>query len=488
MTGDSELPKPQPPEAARLRIELPGTAASRPGPDPDPVASEVSAAARAEASDRAAAPDPAAGPPFGVGLTLLGFTVILFFGGSIAAWSVIAPLESAVVAPGIVSVDSNVRTVQHLEGGIIESILVREGDAVEAGEVLIRLQDTLPASERNEVLGQYWEARATQARLEAERDGLDEMTIPTDLRDRMLGDRALAGAIEGQISIFENRRALLDERLTILERTRSALESEIEGLEGQIASAARRLDLVEEELADASALFEQQLTIKSRVLALEGTKAELEGMISESRAGIGTAEQRIQEAELRMTELRAAMDTEVVEQLRETRARAYELSQRLTAAEDRVGRTEIRSPIAGVVVGLDVHTAGGVISAGQPLLDVVPINDKLVIQATVNPLDIDQVEVGLPATVWLSAVNRRTQSAIEGEVRTVSADRLTDPQTGTDYYLARVELDMEDVERSAIPLQPGMSAEVMIRTGARTALDYIAAPLARSFSRAMREE
>src|SRR5690606_8481523 len=276
------------------------------------------------------------------------------------------------------------------------------------------------ASELKEILGQYFEARATQARLEAERDGLDEVVVPPDLREKMLGDQALAAAIAGQIAIFENRRALLDERVTILERTRAGLASEIEGLEGQIASAERRLSLVEEELRDAMSLYEQQLTVKPRILALEREKAELEGSISESRAAIATASQKVQEAELRVAELRAEMATEVVQQLRETRARAYELSQRLTAAEDRMGRTEIRSPIAGTIVGLKVHTIGGVIAAGQPLLDVVPANDKLMIHAMVNPLDIDQIKVGLPASVWLSAVNRRAQSALQGTVRMVS--------------------------------------------------------------------
>lgn len=223
-------------------------------------------------------------------------------------------------------------------------------------------------------------------------------------------------------------------------------------------------------------------------MSLERDKAELEGAISASQAAIGSARERIQEAALRMAELRASMATEVVEQLRETRARANELHQRLTAAEDRMRRTEIRSPISGIVVGLDVHTVGGVIAAGQPLLDVVPVNDKLVILASVDPLDIDQVKVGLPATVWLSAVNRRNQPSIEGEVKTVSADRLIEPATGSAFYRARVELDMEDVDRSAVRMQPGMSAEVMIRTGTRTTWDYLTAPIARNFSRAMREE
>ena len=475
MRGDGETSEPRRSETARSR-------------GPDPIGPDATAAASPGTTTvRAVAPDAASGPPFGAGLTLLGFAIILFFCGSLAAWSVIAPLESAVVAPGTVRADSSVRTVQHLEGGIVEDILVREGDAVEAGQMLIRLQNTVPASELNEILAQLFEARVTQARLEAERDGEDEVVVPADLREKV-GDQALAAAIAGQISIFENRRALLDERLTILDRTKAGLESEIEGLEGQILSAERRVELTQEELRDAASLYEQKLAPKTRVLTLERDEAELEGTISQSRAAIGSARQQIQQAELKMAELRASMATEVVEQLRETRARAYELSQRLTAAEDRMGRTEIRSPIEGIVVGLEVHTVGGVIGAGQPLLDVVPIDDELVIQATVDPLDIDQIEVGLPATVWLSAVNRRTQSAIEGRVTTVSADRLTDPRSGLDYYLARVELDEEDVERSAIPLQSGMSAEVMIRTGARTAWDYLTAPISRSFSRALREQ
>jgi membrane fusion protein, epimerase transport system len=491
--GDQEPPKPRSSDTPSRRLDP---------RDPETEAPDMRDPESPETQEPPSAPEPdpesEAGPsmpaypasfrhPFGRGLIVIGFSIILFLCGSFTAWSLMAPLQSAVVAPGIVSVDSNVRTVQHLEGGIIKDILVREGDRVEAGQILIRLQNTLSGSERNEILGQYFEARATEARLEAERDGRDSVVLPPNLREKV-GDDALAAAIAGQISIFENRRALLNDRLTILERTKAGLEIEIEGFQGQIRASQRRLELIEEELRDAAKLFEQQLTLKSRILLLEGDKAELEGIISQNRAEIGAAQERSQQAEMQMAELRATMATEVVEQLRETRARAYELHQRLTAAEDRMQRTEIRSPIPGVVTGLDVHTIGGVIAAGQPLLDVVPVNDKLVIQASVDPLDIDQVEVGLPTTVWLSAINRRNHSAIEGVVTTVSANRLVEPQTGRAYYLARIELDMEDVKRSAVALQPGMSAEVMIRTGVRTTWDYLTAPIARSFSRGLREE
>ena len=428
----------------------------------------------------------AIGPPFGTGLTLCGFAIILLFCSAFAAWSALAPIEGAVVAPGVVAVESNVRTVQHLEGGIVEAILVREGDVVEAGDPLIRLGNTHPEAALNEVQAQYFEARATEARLAAERDGRDRIEFPADLRDKV-GDQAAQAAMAGQESIFASRRSLLRDRLDILARTENALTSEIDGLQGQIDSAERQLALTGEELASANQLMERGLMETPRVLALRRSQADLEGTVSQHRAAIGVARQRVEEARLRMAELKATMANEVEEQLRETRARAYELGQRLAAAQDILERTTIRSPIAGKVVGLDGHTSGGVIAAGQRLLDVVPLNDKLVVQATIDPLDIDQVAEGLPATVWLSAVNRRTQKGIEGRVRTVSADRLTDPRTGMAYYLARIEMEAEAVERAAVPLQAGMSADVMIKTGARTAWDYLSAPILRSLSFALRE-
>ena len=424
--------------------------------------------------------------PFGRGLSLAGFGIIAVFCSAFYVWASSAPIESAVVAPGIVSVDSNVRTVQHLEGGIIDEILVREGDRVEAGQILIRLQSTGPASARNELQAQYFEVITEEARLVAEQMGLSEISFPDELTQKV-GDKMLRAAMAGQQKILDNRRGLLTDRETILERTKGGLQSEIIGLEGQAEASEKRRDLISEELTDAEELYESNLISKTRMLQLRREKAEQEGEIARYRAEIGTVQQRLEEAELRFSEFKAGLAAQVTEDLQQIRARAYELGQRLAAAQDVMGRTEIQSPVAGVVTGLNVHTVGGVIDTGQPLLDIVPISDKLVVQATIDPLDIDQVTEGLFAQVWLTALNRRSEAPIEGLVTTVSADRIIDAQTGAAYYTARVELNREDARMGSVPLQPGMGVEVMIRTGARTTWDYLSAPISRFLSRGMRE-
>ena len=420
-------------------------------------------------------------------MVIAGFAIILTFCGTFAAWSIFVPMASAVVAPGLVSVDTKVRTVQHLEGGIIDSIDVREGTEVQAGDVVIRLENTIPAAVMTEVQARIFELQALEARLLAERDGADEITFPKELRLKV-GDAAAQEAMRGQRDVFASRKALLSDRLTVLEQTRAGIESEIEGLGGQIASAERQLSLLDDEMGTVTTLLDRQLAQRSRLQELQREQARLEGTVASNQAAIGTAQQRIEESTLRMAELRASEANSVVEQLRATRASAYELRQKLAEAQDVLRRTEITAPIPGVVVNVNVSTVGGVIAPGQPLMDIVPSDDKLVIQATIDPLDIDQVSIGLPATVWLSALNRRSQTGIEGKVKTISADRITDPRTGAAYYLSRIELDPEDVERSEIPLQPGMSAEIMIRTGERTTWDYVSAPISRAISRGLREE
>jgi HlyD family type I secretion membrane fusion protein len=390
-----------------------------------------------------------------------------------------------VVAPGVIIADSRMKTIQHLEGGIIESISVREGDEVKAGDLLITLQNTMPASTLNEVKSQYVEALATVARLSAERDGTDSLKVPQELLTRS-SDPNVRDAIAGQESVFRNRRSLLKQQLSILEGTIAGLQIEIQGLEAQIEASRTRLQLIGEELKDAITLLNQGLTNRPRVLALMRQKAEIEGAIASYSASIGVARQRTEDARLKSAELKANDSTEIVKSLDGIRTRAYELAQKLAAAEDIMHRTQIRSPTDGIVVTMKVNTISGVIAAGQPLIDIVPKNDKLVVQASIDALDIDQVQVGLPATVWLWATNRRNRAAIEGKLKVVSADRIVDPKTGSAFYAARIEL--EDVPTDGqIALQPGMGADVMIRTGARTPWDYIKAPIADFINWSLRE-
>ncbi len=424
-------------------------------------------------------------PPFRFGTVILGLAIIGSFIGAFGAWSNLAPIESAVVAQGIVSVESGVQNVEHFEGGIVQDILVSAGDFVAEGQVLIRMQNTEAFAQLNNVQSRYFEALAIEARLKAEMSAADRIVFPEYLT-RKIGDRAAQAAMVNQRAIFAGRRKLLAERLDILEKTQNGLRAEIEGLLGQVRSNERKVNIVEQELDAARKLWERKLVPRARILALEREQAELEGEGSQFRAAIGSAEQGLAEATLRMAELRSLSTTEIAEELREVGAEAYRLKQQIAAAQDVINRTEVRSPTEGVIVKMNVATIGGVISQGEAVVSVLPSNDNLIVQTKIDPLDIDRVSEGLKTSVWLTSLNRRTQSGIEGVVQSISADRLTD-QTGKPYYLARVVMDASDIENSSVPLQAGMGAEVMIRTGTQTAMNYITAPISRYFSRALLE-
>jgi membrane fusion protein, type I secretion system len=424
--------------------------------------------------------------PFGTGLTRAGTAIIGGFLAGLAGWVSLAPIESAIVAPGIVSVDSGRRTIQQLEGGIVESILTRDGDRVRAGDVLIRLRDTRRASTRNRLRAQYVESRAIEARLIAERDGSTRIRFPAELTANP-GDPTVRVAMAGQTGIFLGRRETLAKRTAVLEQRIASLRDETTGLKRQINSSRKQIALIDEELAGLVKLYAKRLVNKPRLLALKRRKAEIEGEIAAFQTSIARASQGIRKTRLRMDGLRASRGTSIAERLWAVNARAYELRQQLAAAEDVLRRMEIRSPIDGTVMGLKVHTSGGVVRPGQALLDIVPVDDKLTVQASIDPRDIDQVRVGMAARVELIAFNRRSRAPIDGIVTTISADRIVDPRNGLAYYLARIELRADSPALATETPRPGMNADVMITTGARTPIEYLLTPITRKLGRALRE-
>ncbi len=410
-----------------------------------------------------------------------------FFGG-LGGWSAVAPLESAAIAAGTVSVDTHRKTIQHLEGGIVGEILVRDGDVVKAGQLLIRLDETRPRATLDLLNGRRTALAALESRLIAERDGRAEIWFPDWVLNK-LADPKVVETVNGQVHILKVRRKVIQGRMAIHEKRIAQLVEEIKGFRGQIRSEDVQLELVQEEAADVRTLLEKGLARKPRLLALQRRKAEIEGSRARNQAGIARSQQRIEEARLQINDLGTEMMNEVVLQLREAQSELFDIAERIRAAEDVLNRVEIRAPLAGTIVELQVHTPSGVIGSGERLMDIVPSGDRLVIEAQIHPNDIDVVHPGLKAQVRLTAFSMRNTVPVEGTVISVSADRLIDDRSGQSYYLARIWLTGELAgEFGGVKLYPGMPAEVMIVTGAQTALEYIFRPISASLNRSFREQ
>ena len=360
---------------------------------------------------------------------------------------------------------------------------------VAAGQVLIRLAEIQFRAELELLQGRYVTASAVEARLIAERDGRTDIAFPDWLLDPLV-EPEIIETVSGQVNIFTSRQESLNHQTLILRQRIAQFGEEIIGLEGQIESENVQLSLIAEESEDVRKLVAKGLARRPRLLALEREAAALEGRRSQNLAGIARAKQSISEADLRISELKTAIVNEVVQQLSETQAELFDLADRIRASKDKLARTEVRAPISGTVVNLQVHTPGGVIASGAPLLDIVPSDDPLVIEARIDPSDIDVVRIGLEAQVRISAFSQRNISPILGVVNYVSADRLTDERTGAVYFIARIHLEEKEILAAlkGAELQPGMQAEVMIATGERTALEAIISPISSSFDRAFREK
>jgi len=413
-----------------------------------------------------------------VGCFVLGFGV----------WSAFAPLESAAIAFGVVESESSRKTIQHLEGGIIREIRVKEGDLVRAGQILITLDDTKARAEAQSLRGQLWDAVAREARLQAEQRGDDRVSFPDTLEREANGNSAVAVVLAAQRSIFDTRRQAFQSQVEVNAKRRSQTEKEIEGLKGQEAAAVRRVAIVREEVATVAALLDKGLERRPRLLNLERERADIEGRRDEIAAQISRADQVVSESQANLLKLESDRRSEISQALREAQNQIFQNRERLQAAQDQLSRTAVTAPEDGVVTELQVHTPGGVIGAGAPLMELVPRQDRLIVTARVKPEDIDVVHVGLSAEVSLLPYNQRRVPRLHGTVTHVSADRVLDKRTDQPFYAAKVRV--EDPRASAIGIRivPGMPSQVFVKTGRGTVALYALRPLLDSFDNAFRED
>ena len=419
---------------------------------------------------------------------VLGLLVIAIAFGGFGTWAAMAPLDSAVVAPGVVSVESRRKSVQHLEGGIIKEILVRDGQTVAAGQVLIRLDVTQTQANVTTIQNQLDAARALEARLLAERDHLDKVAFPEDMRARQ-SLPSVREVIEGQKTEFQERRKSLEGQTAILNKRVSQFEKEIEGLQAQQKSKQEQLRIIADELVGLRELHEKGYFPRTRILAMEREMARLRGERGEDLASIAGSENGIGEAELQIIQLEQRFREEVVNDLRETRDEIKQLQERLVVARDVLRRSEILSPLAGEVQELAVHTIGGVIGHGQELMQIVPTDDKLIVEAKVSPSDIDSLAEGQTAEVRLTSFQTRTTPIIQGTVSTVTADRIVDERNGVDYYLAQIVVPDDQLHHlEGKKLLAGMPAEALIKTGSRTVLEYLLKPIDDAIAVGLKEE
>ncbi len=431
----------------------------------------------------------AARNPFSVRWPItLGLIALLVLVGGFGAWATFSNIAGAVVASGRIEVDQNRQAVQHPDGGVVETLDVVEGQRVREGDVLLRLDPSDVQSNLSVATAQLNEWRARQARLEAERDGRDEITFPDDLLQVAEDSPALAEVLEGQRNLFATRAENTRQQVDQLARRTDQIRAQIEGFNAQTEALQEQRTLVLGELENVQNLIDRGLSEASRGLTLQRESARLLGTIGELAASTAEAEGRITEIDLSILQIQTARREEAISQLREVRVQEAELVERQQALTRQLDRMEIRAPVSGVVYGLRVFGARSVVQAADPILFLVPEDRPLVITSQVSPTDVDEVFVGQQVVLRFPAFDSRTTPELFGHVRQVSADAFTDQNTGISYYEAEIVLNEGEVARlEGRTLLPGMPVEAYIRTDDRTPLSYLLRPLTNYFNRAFRE-
>lgn len=419
---------------------------------------------------------------------LAGWLIIAAFFGGMGTWASLAPLNGAVVGNGVIKVDGNRKSIQHLDGGIVKELHVKEGDRVKAGDVVIVLDDSQAKAEYRVLSEQYVVLRATQVRLLAELAQETELVMPPELAAQKAESYARS-IWNGQIKQFETRRAALEGQRRVIGEKIHQLQSQIDGAEAQVKAFNDQITSVRSEAESVAPLVEKMLLPRPRLLQLQRTAFGLDGQIADARASVAKFHQAIAEQELQIVQLSNDRMAEVTKDMREVDAKLAEVRPKQISAEAMLARMEIRSPYAGRVVGLSMFSIGGVIQRGEKILDIVPDEDRLTVETQIAVEDISDVRPGMRAELHLTAYKQHLVPTIRGDVVQVSADRLTDPRTNNSYFMASIRPDLSDLAGlPGVTLYAGMPASVIITTESRTALDYIVGPLTVSFKQAFRQK
>ncbi|MGA7071767.1 HlyD family type I secretion periplasmic adaptor subunit [Bradyrhizobium sp.] len=418
---------------------------------------------------------------------VVGLSVVVLLAGGLGGWASTAEISGALIAPGSIVVESSVKKVQHPTGGVVGEVRAHDGDVVKAGDILVRLDDTVTKANLAIVTKNLDALLARGARLEAEQRGADKITFPPTLTGRA-DDLDVKAIMSSETKLFEVRvngrtgqKAQLHERIT-------QLNEEISGLAAQEKAKDQEIELVQKELGGVSDLYDKHLVQLSRLTTLQRDAARLSGERAQYVASRAQAKGKITETELQIIQVDKDMISDVSKDLRETNDKIGEFIERKVTAEDQLRRADIRAPQSGMVLQSTVHTVGGVITAGDAIMLIVPQADDLQVEAKVNPQDIDKLQLGQKTLLRLSAFNQRTTPELNGVVTRVSPDVTTDQRTGQSYYTIRVSMPPEEVARlGEVKLIPGMPVEAFVQTGERTMLSYLIKPLSDQLMRAFRE-
>ncbi len=417
----------------------------------------------------------------------IGFAIIFVMFGIFGTWSFVAPIDSSSLATGTVTVKSHRKTIQHLEGGIVAQINVRDGDFVELGETLLILDNTQIKAQIEILRGQYISAAAINARLTAERTKTDKIVYPEVFNE--LNDSRVEEAKQGQQQIFIARGNSYNGEVDLLNQRVEQLGLKIKGLKNQQRSKRLLLSSYAEEIKDIKELLADGFADKQRLRELQRQHTQANSEIAALATEVTSTHMQQGETKLQIVQTTRVFQEEIATQIEDVNAELFSVNEQLVVAEDKDQRSVIKAPVMGFVLGLSSHTEGGVVLPGQPILDIVPEDEELIITAQVSPMDIDKIGVGTTAEIRFSAFSRKTTPVMEGKVKTISADSLQDEVSGMPYYQATIELTEDSSKKlGQLVLIPGMPAEVLINTGKRTLFQYLVQPLTDAFARSFIEE